>query len=340
MRWNARWSVVLIVTLMASSVAAEQPVATSRNRVNTVFYTVSDGDNLGSIALRFGVGVSEVKAWNSLETEELEPGREIIVKSDEEVKPKQPTRPLPVIHVVKRGDTFESIAKKNKVSVDQIRRWNRRVNPRKLQIGQQIRLQIPGRDGKSVSWGTANRGRLYNGVAMQSVPGMRVRNVARAYGTKRSVQFLEAAAYDVRARWPDAPDIEVGDMSFRSGGRMRPHKSHTSGRDVDISYYHRGNVETGFRGMDAETFDAAKNWHLFKTLIDTNEVEYIFVDYRLQKVLFDYATSLGYTADELANIIQYPASASTNHATIRHARGHVDHFHIRFKCGPDDKQCH
>ncbi|MEZ4462579.1 MAG: penicillin-insensitive murein endopeptidase [bacterium] len=339
MRWNAIWSIGLAVCLFTADTFAEQPATTARNRANTVFYTVSDGDNLGSIALRFGVGVGEVKAWNALQTEELEPGREIIVKSDEVVKAAEPAKPLPVIHVVKRGDTFESIAKKHKVSIDQIKRWNRKVNPRKLQIGQQIRLQIPGRDGTSASWGTANRGRLYNGVAMQSVPGMRVRNVARAYGTKRVVQLLEAAAYDVRARWPDAPDIEVGDISFRSGGRMRPHKSHTSGRDADLSYYHRGNVPTGFRDMTPETFDAAKNWHVLKTLIDTKEVEYIFVDYRLQKVLYDYAQSIGYTSDELASIIQYPASASTNTAIIRHARGHDDHWHIRFTCGQEDKQC-
>ncbi len=339
MRWTTLFSLTIALTIWASVGQAEQPSATTRNRADTVFYTVSAGDNLGSIALRFGVGVGEVKAWNDLEDDDLEPGRELIVKSEEKVKRPTPARALPVIHVIKRGDTFESVAKKYKVSIKQIQKWNRKTNPRKLQIGQQIRLQIPGRDGKSASYGKANRGRLYNGVAMQSIPGMRVRNVARAYGTRRVIQLLEASAYDLRARWPDAPDVEIGDISFRSGGRMRPHKSHQAGRDIDISYYHRGNVETGFREMDSETFDAAKNWHVFKTLMDTGEVEYIFVDYRLQKILFEYASSIGYSAEELAPVLQYPASAQSNGAVIRHARGHDNHWHIRFKCGPDDKQC-
>ena len=272
MRWNAVWSLAIAFSIWASPAAAEKPADNSRHS-NAVYYTVTEGDNLGSIALRFGVGVSEVKAWNRLDSEDVAPGTQLIVQSEETVKPVVAPQPLPVHYEVKKGDTFESIAKKNRVSVDQLKKWNRKVNPRKLQIGQELKLTVAApRDGKSASWGTANRGRLYNGVAMQSVPGMRVRNVARAYGTKRVVQLLEAAAFDMRARWPDAPDIEIGDISFRNGGSMRPHKSHQSGRDIDLSYYHRGNVETGFRALDAETFDAAKNWHIFKTLIDNGDV--------------------------------------------------------------------
>lgn len=343
MRRNALWTIALILSVWTTTAVAEQPTETARNRANTVYYTVNDGDNLGSIALRFGVGVSEVKAWNRLDSEDVEPGTKLIVKSEEEVKRVEaPVKPVPIFHTVKRGDTFESIAKKHKVSVDQLRKWNKKINPRRLQIGQEVKVNVRvsgPKDGRSSSYGTANRGRLFNGVAMQSVPGMRVRNVARAYGTKRVIQLLEAAAFDMRARWPDAPDIEIGDISFPNGGRMRPHKSHQSGRDIDLSYYHRGNVETGFRVLDAETFDGAKNWHIFKTLIDTNEVEYIFVDYKLQKVLYEYATSIGYTPDELAPILQYPGSSKSQSAIIRHARGHADHWHIRFTCDAEDKAC-
>lgn len=326
-----------IMTLLAgiSSVALadDKPQASPE----IVYYTVSDGDNIGSVALKFGVGVHEVKTWNKLEGYDIEPGKKIIVKSSEKVK-RERKDPLPVIHRVRSGDTFESIARKYGVSIKQVRRWNRRVHPRRIQIGQRIRLYIPGRDGRSVSWGRANRGRLYNGSAMESVPGMRVRNVARAYGTERVIKFLEAAAFDVKARWPDAPDLEIGDISYKGGGKMRPHKSHQSGRDADLSFYHRGNVETGFRDLDPETFDAAKNWHMFKTLIDTGQVEYIFVEYDLQKKLYDYARHIGYTERQLEPLIQYPNGKNAG-GIIRYARGHDDHWHIRFTCGPDDKHC-
>ncbi len=309
-----------------------------QNESDVLRYTVEPGDNLGKIALRFGVGINQMVQWNRLAEPKVEPGTELIVKSKEKVK-EEKKKPLPVIHRVKRGDTFEKISKKYKVSIQKIKRWNRRVNPRKMQIGQQIRLYIPGRDGKSVSWGKANGGRLYNGDAMESVPGMRVRNVARAYGTKRVVNLIEAAAFDLKVHFPDAADVEVGDISYRSGGKMRPHKSHQSGRDADISYFHKGNIETGFRDFDEETFDAVKNWHLFKTWIDSGQVEYIFVDYRLQKVLYEYAKSIGYTEAQLDPIFQYPAGRRVATGIIRHSKGHDDHFHIRFVCGELDKNC-
>ncbi len=328
-------AVFTLAMLVPSVVMADESDDSTKQVVR---YTVNSGDTLGSIALRFNVGIGEVKAWNNLEDLHIEPGKQLIVKSEKKVEKKK--EPLPVIHVIKRGDTFEKIAKSYRVSTKQIKRWNRRLNPRTLQIGQRVRLYIPGREGHSVSWGSANRGRLYNGVALETSDVIRVRHVSRAYGTERTIKMLEAATADVQARWPDSPTIVVGDISYKRGGRMRPHKSHQSGRDADLSYYHKGGVLTrDFVEMTPETFDAVKNWHLFKTLIDTEQVEYIFVDYRLQKELFLYAKSIGYTEQELAPILQYPNGARARTGIIRHARGHDDHFHIRFYCGPKDKRC-
>lgn len=303
-----------------------------------IHYTVSPGDTLGSIALRFDVDFDDVRSWNGIDGLRVEPGQELVLKPDD--KPKRPRKALPVVHIIRRGDTFEAIARKYGVSIKKVVRWNRRLNPRRLQIGQRVRLYIPGRDGRSVSWGLANRGRLYNGVALEDTPGLKIRSVARAYGTEDTIRLLRAAAADVKARWPDAPALVVGDLSYKRGGRMRPHKSHQSGRDADISFYYRGNVQLPeFYEMTPEVFDAAKNWHLFKTLIDTGRVEYIFVDRPLQKVLYEYARSIGYTDAELAPILQYPRPSSDREGIIRAARGHDDHWHIRFTCRENDKHC-
>lgn len=340
MKTAARLSLFLLVSvasfaIVPSAFADENDDSTAQ----TVRYTVNPGDTLGSIALRFNVGIADVKEWNALEDIYIEPGKELIVQTEKE-KRKKKREPLPVIHVIRRGDTFEDVAREYRVSTRQIRRWNRRLNPRRLQIGQRVRLYIPGREGESVSYGTANRGRLYNGVALETSDVIRVRYVSRAYGTERTVRMLEAAVADVQARWPDSPTLVVGDISYKRGGSMRPHKSHQSGRDVDLSFYHKGGVITDdFLEMTPETFDAVKNWHLFKTLIDTGQVEYIFVEYELQEVLYKYAKSIGYTAEELEPIIQYPNGARASNGIIRHARGHDDHSHIRFTCGPKDKSC-
>lgn len=335
----------LIISLVVASsvwvgfVAHASAEDKSAEEGNLIHYTVSPGDTLGSIALRHGVDFDDVRQWNELTGLQVTPGQELIVKSDKKPKKKR-NKPLPVVHVIKRGDTFEGIANKYGVPIKKVKRWNRRLNPRRLQIGQRVRLYIPGRDGKTVSWGRANGGRLYNGIALEDGPGLQVRSTSRAYGTKRTIQMLRAAAADVKARWPDAPKIVVGDLSYKRGGRMRPHKSHQSGRDADVSYYFRGNVQLpNLYPMTYETFDAVKNWHMFKTLIDTGEVEYIFVNRELQRSLYEYARSIGYTKEALEPILQYPRATHEREGIIRHARGHDTHFHIRFACGAADRNC-
>lgn len=332
-----------ILLVGCAAVVAEAPAyaaSDADNHAKVVRYTVRPEDTLGSIALEFGVDFNDVRAWNNLTGLDVPVGSEIIVRGPTKAAPK-PSGPMPVVHVVKRGDTFEGIAKKYKVTLDKVRQWNRRINPRKLQIGQQVQLYLPGRGGKSESYGRANGGRLYNGVLLENSPGLRVRSAARAYATQRTIQLLQAAMADVKARWPDAPELVAGDLSQRNGGRIRPHLSHQSGRDADISYYFRGNVQLpNLHAMTYETVDTVKTWHLFKTLIDTGQVEFIFAVRPVQRALYEYARSIGYSEEELAPILQYPRPNGTRAGIIRHVSGHDTHFHIRFTCGPDDRQCH
>lgn len=318
------------------------PVVTSTQMLDEgtkrAVYIAARGENVGVVAMKFGLDPEDILHWNKLDRLTLNPEEPVVFTLD--AKPRVPKKPLPVVHRVKRGDNYQKIAKKYGVSIKQLKRWNPKVKPSRLQIGQRIHMHIPGKDGRSASYGTANRGRLYNGVALESTHGLHVRTVANTYGTQRVVNLLKAAAFDVQARWPDAPNLVVGDISYRRGGRIKRHKSHQSGRDADISFYYRGNVQTrDFIGMEGLTFDAVKNWHIFKTLIDTGEVEFIFIDYPLQKILYEYAISIGYTPEELLPILQYPRPRSMSAGIIRHVRGHADHWHIRFRCGPTDRHC-
>ena len=321
------------------------PVVATRDQLlgfepeSKVLYVPQAGENIGSIALKFRLDPEDLMFWNDLEGLEPEAGSPILLQSDREKPAKREM--LPVTHRIRRGDSFLKIAKRYGVSVKQLKRWNRKVNPRRLSIGKTLTLYVPSKDGVSRSYGSANRGRLHNGVPLESTTGLRVRTIENAYGTERVVRLIKGIAFDVKARWPNAPDMVIGDLSYKHGGRIKRHKSHQSGRDADITFYHRGNVELpDFRGMDYETFDAPRNWYVFKTLIDMGEVEYIFIDYPLQRILYEYALSIGHTEEELASILQYPEPRSANKGIIRHVRGHNDHWHVRFKCGPLDTSCH
>ncbi len=335
---NVFWLVVMAGALLWSSVAVADE-GEEESELEVFIHEVVEGETAGLIALQHEVHINDLMEWNELASiYDIEPGMEIRILIDPEAD--EAPQPRARVHVVRSGDTFESIARRYGVRTSQVQRWNTGVDPRRIQIGQRIMLNIPGNDGRSISWGRANSGRLFNGVQMEDSPGLRVRNPDRSYGTERVVNLLAAAIADVRGHWPDAPKLVMGSLSTRNGGRLRPHRSHQSGRDADVTYYHRGNVELpDFRDMSPVMFDAAKNWHLFKTLIDTEQVQFIFVDYALQEQLYEYAQSIGYTEEELEPILQYPRARRTPEGLIRHARGHRNHFHIRFTCGPIDQDC-
>ncbi len=309
--------------------------------VKISYYKSKANENLGSIALELGVDIQQLQKWNGIDpyTLNIPVGTQLTIRSGE--KPPPPKGPVPATYRVRKGDTFLKIAKRLRVNTKKLKKWNRKVKPSKLRIGQKIRYYTWPRDGRSRSVGSPNRGRLVNGVPLESTWWLKVRYVSNAFGTRRVTQMIKAATADVAARWPESERLVVGDISFRRGGRIKKHKSHQSGRDADISYYHRGDVKLpDFRDMSVQAFDAAKNWHIFKTLIDTGQVRYIFVDYTLQRPLYEYARSIGYTAEELHDIIQYPRPRSSGRGVIRHTPGHDDHWHIRFTCGANARGCH
>jgi murein endopeptidase len=62
--------------------------------------------------------------------------------------------------------------------------------------------------------------------------------------------------------------------------------------------------------------------------IDPN-VENIFVDRSVQKLLRDYALKSGETAELLDGIFE---SGAHHDRVIRHEWGHLTHLHVRFRC--------
>jgi len=89
----------------------------------------------------------------------------------------------------------------------------------------------------------------------------------------------------------------------------------------------------------SQTIDVEKMWFLFKTLLDTGKVEYLFVDYALQRPIYERALAEGHTKEDLASLFEYPRRKYAGGAIIRHSRGHDDHFHIRIACRSDDEAC-
>ena len=108
-----------------------------RNQVIT--YIVQPDDNLSQIATDFGVSINSLIWANNLkDSDYLSPGQELKIP------------PVSgVIHVVKKGDTIQSIAKKYSASEDKIIEFNGLPRDGSLQISQEIivpegKIQIAG----------------------------------------------------------------------------------------------------------------------------------------------------------------------------------------------------
>jgi LysM repeat protein len=77
--------------------------------------------------------------------------------------------------------------------------------------------------------------------------------------------------------------------------------------------------------MNEENLDVPRTWAFVESLLCSQRVQYLFVDRRIQSLLYDYAQSRGVDPGYLDRLF-----ANNRGAVIQHVRNHVDHMHIRF----------
>jgi murein endopeptidase len=160
---------------------------------------------------------------------------------------------------------------------------------------------------------------------------LRIRNPKRTFGTRASVEALHTATASFARRHPTRP-VRVGDMSWRGGGRMRPHASHRRGLDVDVGYFRTqaAKVPYFFFHTNPKALDASVTWDLVAALLETGRVELIFMDWSLQRRLHREAKRRGLSRRRLREVFQYPRRRWVRRGIIRWSRGHNTHFHVRF----------
>ncbi len=110
---------------------AEKPMPELYEQPEKVRYRVRRGDFLGKIAERYGVGVSQIKSWNGMRSNNLKVGQNLIIypkKSTRDIAQNTPTKNFKTsekTYTVRSGDSLWTISQKFPgVSVDNLKKWN------------------------------------------------------------------------------------------------------------------------------------------------------------------------------------------------------------------------
>lgn len=296
-------------------------------------HTVLPGEHLGEIAGRYGVRRKDLIKLNSSLSNNA---NMLTVGQKLRVCPEiAPHEIIELEHTVKSGETLSEIANDYDLTTNELLGYQRGKldDANDLRVGQTLRVFREGNVLSGFGAVDVDTGVLTAGVQLPNGKHYVIKTPTNAWGTGQTVKLIQTAISNYRKRYSSSPLIHIGDISKKGGGKLSPHVSHQHGRDVDIGYVLKGDDadETKFISANAKNLDVARTWALIDAFLDTDEVKYIFMDHAIQKLLYEHAEKQGVSQDTLDEIFQYPRSKGRGHGIIRHSKGHVNHFHVRFR---------
>ncbi len=202
------------------------------------------------------------------------------------------------------------------------------------------------------SVGVPHRGTLSGGASLpQKGPGFRrLRDDGVRWGNPRLVAALERAAGSVREQRGGEVSLIIADLSAHHGGKVVRHRSHRSGRDVDLLFYaltpdgrpvdNPGFLHFGPDGLAAAPkpeggflrLDLDRNWLLIKALVSDERasVQWLFVARWVEALIMEHALALGEDDAVLlraAKVMWQPSDSAS----------HDDHIHLRIACSPEEE---
>ncbi len=245
-----------------------------------------------------------------------------------------------LIHVVKPGQTADRIRTMYRTTWSRLRSWNPDVDFRSLETGQTLVVWKRQPDAMPTSHGAPQWGHLDHGEPLPPGDTYEIIHPHRAFGTYYTISETRRTLRTYARRFPEGPRLLVGDISFRTGRSIHPHKSHRTGRDVDITYPREDEPPSWKRFYDVPLWklDVPKTLFLVRTLLKYGYVQYIFIDRRIQRRLHERARDMGAPDAWLDAVFEYPEWDSHD-SIVRHSPGHLSHMHIRFWCQPTDRRC-
>ncbi|NNM18643.1 MAG: LysM peptidoglycan-binding domain-containing protein [Croceitalea sp.] len=131
----------------------EKPLPQLAENNERIRYKVRSGDYLGKIAARYGVGISQIKRWNGLASNNLRIGQRLTIYPRKPYTPAKTTAKITTTstktttavagaktHTVQSGDSLWTISRKYPgVSIENLREWNG-ISGNKIKPGTKLKL--------------------------------------------------------------------------------------------------------------------------------------------------------------------------------------------------------
>ncbi|WP_106088602.1 penicillin-insensitive murein endopeptidase [Enhygromyxa salina] len=326
-------------------------------------HTTGPRETKAWLAARYGFDAAMLRGWNEKTLARggrfIREGVELRLKAIRIPPPREP-----IAYLAEAGDTWESVAVDHRVDVHDLKFYNEAASEDSLDAlepGRELTVWVdpalpwtvnryPGLEVDpawldvpqgALSSGHPNRGRIKGELCqLPEIPELYTRRFDRiAHGSSHAIELIVTAFANFRHDSGYKGEILIGSISRPRGRRFPPHRSHQSGRDVDIRLPLLPWFET-MVGPPPEQVDWRATWGLIDAFLATGQVSMIFLDHKLQRHLYYAAMSLGVSAEELDEVITWPLRQGTKgKKIIRHSSGHDGHIHVRMKCGPDEPEC-
>jgi membrane-bound lytic murein transglycosylase D len=142
-------------------------------------YRIGRGDTLGAIASRFGVGVQQLMAWNGLPNSRIRAGRYLNIRAPGSSSPagngaetyaaSSDPGPAPSgKYTVRRGDNLTEIASRYRVSVPDLKAWNK-LRGNSINVGQVLRVPGSSSRGSSAAAAAGGSHQIRNGDNLATI---------------------------------------------------------------------------------------------------------------------------------------------------------------------------
>lgn len=203
---------------------------------------------------------------------------------------------------------------------------------------QNCEILEPQTDSQSTGSTSASSGKLENAAEIpMGGPYHLVNPIARSRKRNYATNELYIVIQKIGCATMQAYNTKItfNDVSKKGGGNIG-HKSHASGRDIDLGFICQkdGNRYPCYKNVVKGTgvvpeFDPAGNWEMVKAMLQISKVRFIFLNPKIIKSIIDWAE-----VNEANKTIVKKAKSSLNPMN-----NHVTHYHLRIHCPEGDTRC-